>query len=270
MSIELIAIYQSAATLSATVFNGSGSFSQSYSLAEIGATGVYKAIISSPAAGHYYVNAIVGGVVVGVGEFDTDGTSEVFPSSSSLTLPMIESSTVLAKEATLTSISSRIPAALVGGKMDSNIATINAGAITAASIAPAALNSKGDWLLAINYSAPPSIAGLATTAQLNSAVVNIKGLQDRDLTQVFNNAPAVTVDLSPITSKLPSSGANIAGEGAIAKNLDQIVATSVPDPTLAANVVAVKAKTDKLTFTPDNKVEAKIIYSASDLQPPCC
>lgn len=259
--------------------------------------------------------------------------------------------------ATITSISNRIPTALVGGKMDSNTTTISAGAITATSIAASALDGKGDWLLSSNYVSPPSIAGLATTAQLtaaqnsikgasnidlsqaktaidaiptapllavdyeapdngsimtiktqvnaingvtqqvgfdvagnvnarikaadtgvipapdlsglattaqlNATESSIKGAGNKDLTQVFNNTPAV--DLTPITSKLPSNGAKIAGEGAIAKNLDQIVATVTPDP----NIVAIKTKTDKLTFTVDNKVEAKVTYSASDLQPPC-
>jgi hypothetical protein len=42
-------------------------------------------------------------------------------------------------------IQTRLPAALVGGAMDSNVSALQANVITAAVIAAAALNGKGDW-----------------------------------------------------------------------------------------------------------------------------
>lgn len=42
-------------------------------------------------------------------------------------------------------IQTRLPAALVGGRMDSSVGALAAAVITAASIAAAALNGKGDW-----------------------------------------------------------------------------------------------------------------------------
>lgn len=43
-------------------------------------------------------------------------------------------------------IQTRLPAALVGGRMDSSVGAMAANVLTAAAIAAAALNGKGDWL----------------------------------------------------------------------------------------------------------------------------
>jgi hypothetical protein len=53
----------------------------------------------------------------------------------------------------------------IAGKLDSTAYTVATGGITATSIAAAALNGKGDWLLAAGYTAPDNagITALATT-----------------------------------------------------------------------------------------------------------
>lgn len=161
------------------------------------------------------------------------------------TLTAIEGSTVLAKASGFTGLAT---------------ATNVTDAVTS-------LKGAGGYSNTDLYNHTPSVdlTGIATTAQVNAARDSIKGASDKDLTQVFNNTPSI--DLSPITSKLPTGGAKIAGEGATAKNLDQI--TAAADPTLTAKVDAVKLQTDKMTFTTDNKIEARVSYSAADLQPPC-
>lgn len=56
----------------------------------------------------------------------------------------------------LDDIQTRLPAALVGGRMDASVGALANNAITAASIAAGALNGKGDWLLASGYTTPPT------------------------------------------------------------------------------------------------------------------
>lgn len=53
-------------------------------------------------------------------------------------------------------------AAAVNGTAQVSVAAITSGAITAASITAGALNGKGDWLLASNYTTPPTTAQIAT------------------------------------------------------------------------------------------------------------
>lgn len=63
------------------------------------------------------------------------------------------------------SLNASTPAGIIGnisGNVSGSVGSLATGAITAASIAAAALNGKGDWLLASSYTAPPSAAVIAT------------------------------------------------------------------------------------------------------------
>ena len=62
-------------------------------------------------------------------------------------------------------IQTRIPAALVAGRMDANVGAIAANAITAASINAAALNGKGDW---------STVAGII--AGVSEGALNLQGM----------------------------------------------------------------------------------------------
>jgi hypothetical protein len=228
---------------------GTTTLSTAISCPEIGTTGEYSGNMSG-SAGRYSVSFYASGLLVDSGEIDWDGTAEITgvsinsktvnlpadPASNAQvntrlatsdsrlnfldasiaarpTTPLLTTdarlnnldAAISSRMATFSytppdnttislianytdSIESRLPAALVGGKMDSTATDISA---------------------------------LATTSQLNATETSIKGASNKDLTQVFNNAPSV--DLSPITAKLPTNGANIAGEGDIIKNLDAVV-----------------------------------------------
>lgn len=74
---------------------------------------------------------------------------------------------------TIASISGRLPAALVDGRMDSAVGAMAAAVLTAAAIQAGALNGKGDWLTTLGAAAPAgwlNAAAVATDAR--TAIAN--------------------------------------------------------------------------------------------------
>jgi hypothetical protein len=112
-----------------------------------------------------------------------------------LSLAEIEASNVLAKEST------------VAAKLDASSYTVpdNAG-ITGIKAKTDLLSFTGNDVKAtldeeqVLASNMVSLSGIATTANINNAVTNLKGADNKDLTQVFNNIPAI--DLTPVTDEL--------------------------------------------------------------------
>jgi len=68
-------------------------------------------------------------------------------------------------------IQTRLPTVLVGGRMDSDVAALQANVITAASIAASAMNGKGDWETPILTGTAD--AGGSTTSMVDAALVEI-------------------------------------------------------------------------------------------------
>lgn len=153
-----------------------------------------------------------------------------------------------------------INAALITAEVKSLLSDIDTHVLTRAATADIRFNfldaNITSRMATFTYTPPPSIAGLATTVQLTATEASIKGASNKDLTQVFT-----AIDLTPITSKLPSAGAKIAGEGVIAKNLDQVTAGLTPAQ--QAQLSAVEAKTNQLNFT-NQKVDANYFISEAD------
>jgi hypothetical protein len=86
----------------------------------------------------------------------------------------------------------------VGGNVVGSVASVTAGvtlangAITAAAIAAAALNGKGDWLLASGYTAPDNtgIANAATGAARFLTMIVASGINWTYTADAVKNAPA--------------------------------------------------------------------------------
>ena len=109
-------------------------------------------------------------------------------------------------ETDTTDIQSRIPAALVGGAMDSDVSVIQANAISAASIAAAAMNGKGDWNIgktgySLTQSFPTNFADMAiavTTGEVDANVTELAGVA-QSLTDLKDFADA---GYDPATNKV--------------------------------------------------------------------
>lgn len=116
-------------------------------------------------------------------------------------------------------IQTRLPAALVSGRMDASVGAMAANVLTAAAINASALNGKGDWNIGkTGYS--------LTTAPLDAAG-----------TRAAVGLAAANLD-TQIGTLLTSA------------------AYTAPDN---ASITAIKAKTDSLTFTVAGKLDANVL-----------
>jgi hypothetical protein len=168
-----------------------------------------------------------------------------------------------------TNIKTRIPAALVGGRIDASIGAVAAGAITAAAFAAAALDAV--W----------STAARLLTAGTNIVLakgVGLTGLNDLSSVNVTTAATAATPTIAGYTGNTPQTGdafsrLGAAGAGLTAlgdarvANLDATVSSrlaasgyTAPDNT---DILAIKAKTDNLPATPAD--ESLIIAATNSL-----
>lgn len=92
------------------------------------------------------------------------------------------------------------PNALISGRVDTDPGALQSGVITASSIAAAALNGKGDWLLASSYTAPPSAATIATTVWQDLTASS-------DFTTAASIGKLLVTDIdAAISSRLATSG----------------------------------------------------------------
>jgi hypothetical protein len=289
-----------------TMLLGSTVLSGAISLTEIGTTGIYSGNMSG-SSGRYSVLLYVSGVLVDSGQIDWDGSAEITNvsiNSKTVNLPanpasqtkldLVEAKTT---QMVFTGANLNSNAQVVADKTGYSVSTLSANTITAASIAAAALNGKGDWnigktgynvssinagvitpTVAPNLDAaistrmatftyiPPDnttiglIAGYTDSIESRLPIALVGGKMDSTSTDISSlaTASAVTavqatantinsntstlsaripsalvsgkiaadVDLSAITSKLPTGGAKIAGEGTTVKNLDQLPTSS--------------------------------------------
>lgn len=119
-------------------------------------------------------------------------------------------------------IQTRLPAALVSGRMDSSVGAMASNVLTAAAINAGALNGKGDWLLASSYVSPPSAAAIRAEMDANSV----------GLSSIFARTDVAT------SSRLASAS------------------YTAPDN---ASITAIKAKTDSLVFTLPSKLDVNLL-----------
>lgn len=200
-------------TISAQAYQGSTTVGASFSLAEIGATGLYFAAYPSLSAGEYLIAFNASGAVLGSGVLVWDGTGEIMtgyvaPANADIaaikaktdtlangpSLAAIEGSTVLAKEATVTSRASQSSVDALG--------------------------------------APAQASALATLASTNQT--------EHDATQSA---------ISAIPAPLDSTATQAAAAAAL-NAYDGLVATDIAGLALEATAQAIKAKTDALTNGP--------------------
>jgi hypothetical protein len=125
-------------------------------------------------------------------------------------------------------IQTRLPAALVGGRMDSSVGAMAAAVITAASIAAVALNGKGDW----STYAGGDTAGVTTLLGRLSAARAL----------LLDNLDAA------ISSRSTYAGADTAGTTTLLARLSAARALLLDN--LDAAISTVKSKTDNLPPDP--------------------
>lgn len=150
-------------------------------------------------------------------------------------------------------IQTRLPAALVGGRMDSSVGALAANVITAASIAAAALNGKGDW----STYAGGDTAGVTTLlARLSAARALLLDNLDATVSSRSTYAGGDTAGVTTLLARLTAVRAGLLDflDAAISSRLSS-GSYSAPDN---AGVAAIKAKTDSLVFTKPGEVDANV------------
>lgn len=150
-----VAVGVSGLTLVASLFaEGGDTLTASYSLTEAtNRKGLYAGAITDALSGNFYVLAKSGADVIWTGYVKIDNAVGTYRAGDTSTLIT----------------DTRLPSALVNGRMNSNVASLSNGAITAASIADSALNGKGDW----NTITPPTISQIS--AQVASDLATAHG-----------------------------------------------------------------------------------------------
>jgi hypothetical protein len=124
------------------------------------------------------------------------------------------------------------------------VGTLNAGVITATSVASAALNGKGDWLLSSGYTAPPSAANIATALWQD-----LTAGSDFTTTGSVGKLLATNLDAAVSSRSTYAGGAvaSVSAAGPVGSNNDKSgYSLSVAPPTAAQIATAV------LTDTGDN------------------
>ncbi|RTK98746.1 MAG: hypothetical protein EKK57_11255 [Proteobacteria bacterium] len=157
-------------------------------------------------------------------------------------------------------IQTRLPAALVGGRMDSNVGAMTNDVITAASIATDAGVELGG-------------AVWATAARTLTAATNITSTGTPTFTQTGDSyirlgAPvgvSISADIATVKTDLGNTLSNIEGVGFVsATDSLQAISNNV-GPGVGADVAAIKAKTDNLPASPANEVTSTAIKAKTDL-----
>jgi hypothetical protein len=192
---------------------------------------------------------------------------------------------IIAVQADTDDIQTRLPAALVSGRIDASVgamaanvltaAAINADAITAAKIADGAIDAATFAAGAINAAAiaadaitDAKVAADVTIASVTGAVGSVTGsvgsvaaggITAASIATGAIDADAIAADavaeIQAGLSTLDAAGVRSA-VGLAAANLDTQLSTI--DDFLDTEVAAIKAKTDQLTFTVANKVDSNV------------
>lgn len=186
-------------------------------------------------------------------------------------------------------IQTRLPAALVGGRMDSSVGAMAANVLTAAAIAAAALNGKGDWLTGDSSGVTTLLArltaGRATNLDNLDATVSSRstyaGGDTAGVTTLLTRLSAARALLldnldAAISSRSTYAGADTAGtttllarlsaaRALLLDNLDATVSSRLASAGYTApnnaGITAIQAKTDNL---PSDPADESLIIAATD------
>jgi hypothetical protein len=172
-------------------------------------------------------------------------------------------------------IQSRIPSALVGGRIDSSVGSLASGVITASSIAASALDNKGNWNVgktgyALTQAFPSNFASMSIDAlgrlllQADQAGVTIPTVTNiasgvvvttnndksgYSLTSLYDAAKTAATQTS--VNNIPTN--TLLSDDARLNNLDASISSRLSSVSYVlpdnASVAAIKTKTDQITFT---------------------
>lgn len=129
-------------------------------------------------------------------------------------------------------IQSRLPAALVSGRMDASVGAMAANVMTAAAAA-------ADLTTELQ-------SGLATAA----SQATIAGYIDTEVASILAAVDTEVAAIKAVTDLLPNAGA--------LTSLATQASVNTIDDFLDTEIAAIKAKTDQLTFTKTNEIDANI------------
>lgn len=147
-------------------------------------------------------------------------------------------------------IQTRLPAALVGGRMDSNMQAAANGVITAAVIADGAID------------AATFAAGAITAAAIATDAIDADAIAADAVTEIQSGLSTLTA--AGVRTAVGLAAANLDTQlAAVAAFIDTEVAAILA--AVDTEVAAIKAKTDSLTFTVAGQVDANIQY-VNDVQ----
>lgn len=161
-------------------------------------------------------------------------------------------------------IQTRLPAALVGGRMDSSVGAMAANVLTAAAINAAALNGKGDWM--VTYTQPAGFLAATFPAGTVANTTNITAGTITTATNLTNAPTAGDFTAAMKTSLNAATPASVTGSvgsvtGLTAANLDVAVSTRLASAgyTVPPTVGAIRAEIDA------NSVGLASIFSRTDV-----
>lgn len=146
-------------------------------------------------------------------------------------------------------IQTRLPAALVGGRMDSSVGAMAANVLTAAAIAAAALNGKGDWS---TYAGGDTAGTTTLLARLTAIRAGLLDNLDAAISSRSTYAGADTAGTTTLLARLTALRA------AALDLLDVAVSTRNAVAPDNAGITAIKSKTDSLGFTKPGEVDVNV------------
>lgn len=154
-----------------------------------------------------------------------------------------------------TTLDGRIPAALVGGRMDSSVGAIAANAITAASTAADYITEVQSGLSTLDAAGVRTAVGLAS-ANLDTQLAAIDDLVDTEITDIRNRLPAaLTAGGNMKCDLLAISGSTTAADNLEGGGLGLVVSTCAAGSTTTSIVTNLTEATDDhyngrvITFT---------------------
>ena len=250
-------------TVTAQAYQGASTVGASFSLTEIGSTGIYFAAYPSLSAGEYLIAFSASGSVLGSGVLVWDGSGEITtgytaPANADIaaikaktdtltngpSLAVIEGSTVLAKEATVISRATQASVDALGSPAQAAaLATLSSANQTehdATQVAIAAIPAP------LDSTATQAATAAALAAYDGLVVADIAGLATAGDVTSAQTAIIAEIDAIP-TNPLLTNDARL-------NNLDAAISTRLASAgyTAPANadIAAIKAKTDTLTNGP--------------------
>ncbi len=226
------------------------------SCSEVGTSSIYIGDMPSTGAGTYAVRFVSSGEVVGSGIIEWDGTQEVtgndiiariaglndFDPAADLvttdTASREASKADVSGLSTFDASSDTVVASNMRGTDGANTTTPdNAGIASIFAATDELQQNQGDWATAV---------GFATPADVAAQTVELKGLEDKDLTEVFNNTPSI--DPSSVwthSSRTLTAGTRDAEIDAVKASTDNLPADPASATNITAQTVDIKGPDDR-------------------------